>query len=151
MTRKQMHDLVHAWIEALNRHDPQGVADAYLEEAVSRDMGRDMALLGREAIVESLATYVAAFPDIRWTISRLGIDTETLTVYMEWHAFGTHLGPYHGVPATGRQIEVDGCHRVHDVARGPHPRATRATGTSRACCARSGVMPAWSAEGAVAQ
>ena len=150
MTRKQMHDLVHAWIEALNRHDPQGVLDAYIEDAVSRDMGRDMALLGREAIVESLATYVAAFPDIRWTISRLGIDTETLTVYMEWHAFGTHLGPYHGVPATGRQIEVDGCHAF---TMSPEGRILSDKGywDVASLLRQIGVTPAWSAEGAVAQ
>ena len=150
MTRQQMHDLVHAWVEALNRHDPQGVADAYLEDAVSRDMGRDMALLGREAIVESLATYVAAFPDIQWQISRLGIDTDNDVVYMEWHAMGTHLGPYHGVAATGRQIEVDGCHAF---TMSPEGRILSDKGywDVASLLRQLGITPAWSAEGATAQ
>ena len=72
MTRKQMHELVHAWIEALKSARPAGVLTRISRSGQSRH-GRDMALLGREAIVESLATYVAASP-IPVGRQPLGID-----------------------------------------------------------------------------
>ena len=69
---------------------------------------------------------------------------------MEWHAFGTHLGPYHGVPATGRQIEVDGCHAF---TMSPEGRILSDKGywDVASLLRQIGVTPAWSAEGAVAQ
>lgn len=109
MTSDEMQAAVERYVEATNLHDAQAVAALYLEDAVSRDMGRDMALMGRAAISESLVTYFAAFPDVVMGISRIGADAALGTAYLEWHATATHRGPYDGVAATGHHVEVDGC------------------------------------------
>jgi len=148
VTREQGQQIVTAWVEAFNRHDPDAVAAFYIEDAVSRDMGRDMALMGRAAIRESMATYFESFPDIVMSISRVGVDGET--AFLEWHATATHGGPYHGLAATGRQGEVDGCNVLNFAADG---RITSAISywDVASLLRQMGQTPAWPAEGAVAQ
>jgi steroid delta-isomerase-like uncharacterized protein len=149
LTGEQMQDVIERWLEAWNAHDPQRVASMYIEDAISRDMGRDMALMGREAIAESLSTYMEAFPDITWKVSRFGVDTERRTVYLEWHAVGTHEGPYHGMPPTGRSVEVDGC-IVFNLASDGKIVSDIGYWDVASMLRQLGLMPAWSAEGAPA-
>ena len=150
MTAEQMQDVIERWLEAWNSHDPEAVSEMYIEDAISRDMGRDMALMGRGAIAESLTAYMEAFPDITWKVSRFGVDAERRTVYLEWHAVGTQEGPYHGIPATGRSVEVDGCIVFNLTADG---RIISDIGywDVASMLRQLGLMPAWPAEGAVAR
>jgi steroid delta-isomerase-like uncharacterized protein len=144
-----MQEVIERWLDAWNAHDPHRVASMYIEDAISRDMGRDMALMGREAIAESLATYMEAFPDITWKVSRFGVDAERRTVYLEWHAFATHEGPYHGLPPTGRSVEVDGC-IVFTLASDGKIVSDIGYWDVASMLRQLGLMPAWSAEGAPA-
>lgn len=145
MDREQVVDTVTARVQAFNAHDADAVADFYIEDAVSRDMGRDMALMGRAAIRESLATYFDAFPDVVMGISRISVDGDT--AFLEWHAAGTHREPYHGIPATGRHVEVDGCIVFSFTADG---RITSEISywDVASMLRQLGLMPAWPAEGA---
>jgi steroid delta-isomerase-like uncharacterized protein len=149
LTGEQMQGVIERWLEAWNAHDPQRVAAMYMEDAISRDMGRDMALLGREAIAESLTTYMEAFPDIEWKASRVGVDAQRRTVYLEWHAVGTHEGPYHGLPPTGRSVEVDGC-VVFNLAADGKIVSDIGYWDVASMLRQLGLMPAWSAERASA-
>jgi steroid delta-isomerase-like uncharacterized protein len=150
VTGEQLQDVIERWLKAWNAHDPHAVAAMYIEDAISRDMGRDAALMGREAIAESLTTYMEAFPDICWKVSRFGVDAERRTVYLEWHAVGTHTGPYHGIPATGRSVEVDGC-IVFNLSADGKIISDIGYWDVAAMLRQLGLMPAWSAEGATAQ
>jgi steroid delta-isomerase-like uncharacterized protein len=145
MDRQQVQDTVVARVEAFNTHDPDAVAAFYIEDAVSRDMGRDMALMGRAAIRESLATYFDAFPDVVMGISRIGVDGDT--AFVEWHAAGTHREPYHGIPATGQHVEVDGCIVFNFAADGKITSEISYWDVA-SLLRQLGLMPAWPAEGA---
>ena len=148
MNRDQVIETITARVDAFNRHDADAVAAFYIEEAVSRDMGRDMALMGRTAIRDSLATYFDSFPDVVVGISRISVDGDT--AFLEWHASATHREPYHAIPATGRHVEVDGCIVFNFTAEGSI--TSEITYWDVASLLRQmGMMPAWPAEGAVAQ
>jgi steroid delta-isomerase-like uncharacterized protein len=90
-----------------------------------------------------------AFPDITWKVSRFGVDAERRTVYLEWHAFATHEGPYHGLPPTGRSVEVDGC-IVFTLASDGKIVSDIGYWDVASMLRQLGLMPAWSAEGAPA-
>jgi predicted ester cyclase len=44
------------------------------------------------------------FPDLRTDVMTLAGGGDTVTVQVRWS--GTHLGPYGGVPATGKRVDV---------------------------------------------
>ena len=105
--RPQIEAVVARWVAAWNAHSPHLVAALYHPDAVSRDMGRDMVLMGQDQIRESIATYMDAFPDLVMTARRVGVDSDRAV--LEWHTTATHAGPYSGIGATGRVGETDGC------------------------------------------
>ena len=48
----------------------------------------------------------AAFPD--WRVEILQLVAEDDFAALRWRGVVTHLGPFHGIPATGRRIAVSG-------------------------------------------
>ena len=53
-----------------------------------------------------LATTRLAFPD--WEVRPLQVISEGAQVVVRWQGEVTHLGPFHGLKATGRRITVCG-------------------------------------------
>jgi steroid delta-isomerase-like uncharacterized protein len=105
MNREEILGLVDKYVEAWNAHDPDAVAAFYASDAISRDVGE--ARPDRDSIRRGVGDYLAAFPNFHLGIMRVGIDGDLIAV--EWHATGTHSGPFLNVPATGRVVQVDGC------------------------------------------
>jgi steroid delta-isomerase-like uncharacterized protein len=60
---------------------------------------------GHKAIV---ALFTGAFPDMRWTIDDLLADGDK--VIAQTTMTGTHRGEFFGIPATNRQVTVNGIH-----------------------------------------
>ncbi len=54
-----------------------------------------------------------AFPD--WRVQIVEIVAEANTVVIRWEANVTHRGAFLGIPATGKQIAVDGINIYHVV------------------------------------
>ena len=105
MNREEILVLVDRYVEAWNAHDADAVAAFYASDAISRDVGE--ARPDRASIRRGVSDYLAAFPNFHLGVSRVGIDGDV--VYVEWHATGTHAGPFLNVPPTGRVVQVDGC------------------------------------------
>ena len=53
-----------------------------------------------------MATYLAAFPDLHFTVEDTVIQGER--VVQVWRAHATHRGPLMNIPGTGRRIAVRG-------------------------------------------
>ena len=53
-----------------------------------------------------LSTIREAFPD--WQVEVDDVVVEGVLAAIRWSGKATHLGPFHGVPATGKQISVSG-------------------------------------------
>jgi steroid delta-isomerase-like uncharacterized protein len=105
MNREEILSLVDRYVDAWNAHDAGAVAAFYASDAISRDVGE--ARPGREFIQRGVSEYLAAFPDFHLGIRRVSVDGEVVCV--EWHATGTHSGPFLHAPPTGRFVDVDGC------------------------------------------
>lgn len=99
--------------EIMNQASPSAI-----EELISPDFlftipthGPARGPAGEQQEVEMLHT---AFPDVHFTIEDEFADDERVAV--RWVARGTHLGPFLGIPASGRRFWIDGIgsYRVAD-------------------------------------
>jgi steroid delta-isomerase-like uncharacterized protein len=70
---------------------------------------------GPKAIKEHVAGWIASFPDLRFSIEQM--LTEGDRVAMQLLMEGTHLGPWLGVPASGKKLQIR-MFTVHRVAHG---------------------------------
>ncbi len=61
---------------------------------------------GTAAFAERLKVFLAAFPDIQFTVDR--VLAEGNTVVTRWKAPATHQGPFAGVAATDRKVTWTG-------------------------------------------
>ena len=94
--------------EAWNAHDADGVAAGYAEDAVLYDVALPEPLRGRAAIRDSVAGYIAAFPDFH--VEDLGEPIVSGNrVAQEWKVTGTNDGELMGMPPTGKSATTFGC------------------------------------------
>ncbi len=75
-----------------------------LGEFVARDVTIDGAVRGLDAYAAELQAVVLAFPDYRWELRRLVIDTPWIAAHLT--DTGTHREAFRGVPATGRAVTL---------------------------------------------
>jgi steroid delta-isomerase-like uncharacterized protein len=97
--------------EAWNAHDADGVAAGYAEDAVLYDVALPEPLHGRAAIRDSVAGYLAAFPDFH--VEDLGEPIVSGNrAAQEWKVTGTNDGELMGMPPTGKSATTYGCGTV---------------------------------------
>ena len=61
---------------------------------------------GREGLKAVIAMLRSAFHDMHWTVQEMVAEGEKVVTRFSWT--GTHRGPFLGIPATGRSVEVKG-------------------------------------------
>jgi steroid delta-isomerase-like uncharacterized protein len=61
---------------------------------------------GREGLKAVIAMMRAAFPDIHWVTTERVSEGEKVVSRFTWT--GTHNGPFLGIPATGKNVKVNG-------------------------------------------
>jgi steroid delta-isomerase-like uncharacterized protein len=71
--------------------------------------------VGPEAYRAQMATYLAAFPDLRFTVE--DIVAEKDKVAASWTISGTHKGEIWGVRPTNKKMSLDGI-TIHHIANG---------------------------------
>ncbi|HET8924849.1 MAG TPA: ester cyclase [Candidatus Acidoferrum sp.] len=71
--------------------------------------------IGPEAYKRNVTRFVAAFPDLRFTVE--DIIAENDKVVACWNISGTHKGEYRGIPATNKKVSVEGI-TINHVAEG---------------------------------
>ncbi len=107
MTREEILRRVDEQDDAFNRHDAAAIAATYATDARMRDAAAGGPIEGREAVRAYIDGYMKAFPDLRW--ERVGLEIDGDVGVEEWRCTGTHEGDMPGLPATHRQMTVDGC------------------------------------------
>jgi steroid delta-isomerase-like uncharacterized protein len=90
--------------EVLNRGQIDLLAELIAADHVGHDPLGDH--YGREGLRIVVAEYRAAFPDLRVTVEDL--VTESDKVVHRFTLRGTHVGPFMGIPPTGRLLTVAG-------------------------------------------
>lgn len=97
-------DVVRAFYAqaATGEHDAELVAEDL------RYHGPEMLgdLQGRDAFVQLLSGFRAAFPGFETNVHRLVAEGDTVAA---WHTHsGTHGGEFAGIPATGKHVTING-------------------------------------------
>jgi steroid delta-isomerase-like uncharacterized protein len=96
-------DVVQAWMEAWNSHDPDKVAALYTEDAVLEDVTLGAVSRGRAAIRVFAVSSFTALPDGRFDLVRSTVKGDHGTI--EWVLRGTDTGIFGG---TGKPFTVRG-------------------------------------------
>lgn len=113
MNVDQTHQVLTEYLEG---HDESRIA----HDAVFHDTATGQDAVGREAIGQMLEwLYHGAF-EAHADRKRLIVGEGSAA--MEADFVGTHIGEFHGIPATGRQVRVPFC-VLYDIADGAITRA----------------------------
>jgi predicted ester cyclase len=99
MTRDELAAFYRRYNAFCNEHRLEG-----LDEFVAPDVVINGTDRGLDAYADALRTVVSAFPDYRWELRRLVVEAPWIAAQLE--DAGTHRGPFHGVPATGRSVSI---------------------------------------------
>ena len=71
--------------------------------------------IGPEAYGRQIALFLAGFPDLHFSVEDTVVENEKVVAC--WNISGTHKGEFMGVPATGKNISIDGM-TIHHIAAG---------------------------------
>ena len=99
--------LVEEHVRMENAHDLAGVIQTFGETARYDDEPWNQHYEGREQVHNFYSELMAALPDLSIEILRRHVAPETIV--LEVMIRGTHLGPWRGLPATGRRVEIPLC------------------------------------------
>jgi|SRR5579862_3513185 len=122
--------------EVINQNRLDQADDLVLENFVELDPlpGQRQ---GREGLKEVLGGMRAAFPDMHWVVEEMVAEGEKVVTRFTWT--GTHQGPFLGVPATGRSVNVKGV--VIDELAGGKMSRSRILMDSLGMMQQLGVIP----------
>jgi predicted ester cyclase len=98
--RKSVLAIYARYNAACNRHAFDELAE--FVHPVVRVNGSDQTL---QQYADGLFEVHRAFPDYRWEIQRTVVEEPWLAVH--FHDAGTHLGPWRGLPPSGKRVMTD--------------------------------------------
>lgn len=90
-----------------NQHDLQGVLGTFGVAAQYDDEPWNLHYKGRDGVQDFYSQLMAAVPDLRIDIVRRHVAQDAIV--LEVVISGTHLGPWRGMPATGRHVNFPLC------------------------------------------
>jgi steroid delta-isomerase-like uncharacterized protein len=105
--RLQRLRLVEEHVGFENRHDVDGVLGTFGAAAFYNDEPWRDSRVGRRAVQAYYESVMQALPDMHIEVLRRHVTDDR--VILEVRIQGTHLGPWRGLPATGRRVDVPLC------------------------------------------
>ncbi len=99
--QKDGNALAARYLQMLNDHNPDGVDDFVALKYINHNPFVED---GREGNRTFWASFFTAFPDIVGTMEDLVVAGDRVVGRFTYR--GTHTGPYYGVPATGKPVEM---------------------------------------------
>jgi predicted ester cyclase len=95
------------WVDAFNARDDEGEADARTADYIGHAPdSMHLPVLDSDAWVAFLAAIVEGFPDLHLDVQDTVADEEMNAQRILFT--GTHTGPFHGLPPTGRKVRFSG-------------------------------------------
>lgn len=92
--------------ELFDKQDPN-LLDRYVDANVVDETTGPVPQRGIEALKAFYRDMFRAFPDARFTMNEVVSADDAVAVH--WTFYGTHEGEFFGVPASGKQVQVNGC------------------------------------------
>lgn len=99
-------DLITRYVEAWNRHDPEGAAAMVSPDVVYEDVAAGRVMRSPKEVADWVRENVAWSSDLHFELTRQVVSGDD--VLCEWVLSGTHTGDLMGIPATGRRFDVRG-------------------------------------------
>ena len=103
MSVEENKALVRRWVDLWNTGNLDAVGEFVTPDYVRHDPNGPE-VRGPEAERQLVAMYLAAFPDLRFTVEHLLAEGDTVLARLT--ARGTHRGELLGIPPTGKQVTV---------------------------------------------
>ena len=91
--------------ESLNAGNIDAAVESFAQDAVDHDPAPDQGP-GRDGFKAFFTALTTAFPDAHIEPAHMVADDDNVAI--AYTLTGTHQGDFHGVPATGKTIEVRG-------------------------------------------
>jgi steroid delta-isomerase-like uncharacterized protein len=114
------HQLLLSLLDLLNTHKPDHLQAVFAPHFRGQDCAHTGPILGPDGVWAVVQEYLHAFPDLALQLVDVQIGDQGVTAY--WTARGTHQGQWMNIPATGREVTVQGMWMLH-IEKG---RITRA-------------------------
>ena len=99
--------LVHEHVRLENEHHLEGVLSTFGKNANYEDEAWGDRYAGRDGVRLYYEQLIAALPDLEIRVLKEHVSESN--VLLEVLICGTHLGPWRGLPATGRRVELPLC------------------------------------------
>jgi steroid delta-isomerase-like uncharacterized protein len=93
-------DVLQFW----NTGDIDGILTFYVDEIVWRNVALDETYRGKSEVRGFLTRLFSAIPDLQFTVDYKIARADNVSE--QWTVAGTHLGPFMGIPPTGRPVEI---------------------------------------------
>jgi steroid delta-isomerase-like uncharacterized protein len=103
---ESLDEVMLAYLDAWNSHDPGWVAEFFDIDGVYDDRGAGVVAQGREAIRDHVARVMAAFSDLDFELVRTAQGADF--ALGEWSATMTHDGRFNGLAPTHRRVQSAG-------------------------------------------
>jgi len=98
-----------------NKRKLEMVSDIISPSHALHDNNSSGSSVGPEAYRAQVAVFLAAFPDLRFTVEDTVAEKDKVAA--SWTISGTHKGEYLGVRPTNKKISMDGI-TIHHIANG---------------------------------
>ena len=98
-----------------NKRKLEAVSALFSPSHALRDNNFSGSSVGPEAYKIQIALYLAAFPDLRFTVEDTVCEKDKLV--SSWTITGTHKGEFMGIRPTNRKVSIDGI-TIHYLANG---------------------------------
>ena len=106
MSTEQNKSIVRRWIEeGWNKGNPAMINQVYAPDYVQHEPS-PVPVTSREALKQYVSAYLAAFPDLHFTIDDLVAEGDK--VAWRFNSTGTQKGDFMGIPPTGNVGNVTG-------------------------------------------
>lgn len=104
MTTESNKQVMSRFLEFINTASETLAQELISPDAIFHVPGRADPVKGPEGYLEIIAMMRSGFPDIQWTLEEVIAEGDKIAARFTMR--GTHKGPFFGVPATGKPIQV---------------------------------------------
>jgi steroid delta-isomerase-like uncharacterized protein len=103
----ELPQIINTYIDTFNRHDLEAWLATFAPDGTYNDPTTTQPLSG-QALKNHFGGVLTRFPDAILETVALHAITADLAVW-RWVLRGTNTGSYHGLPPTGRSLNLSGC------------------------------------------
>jgi len=105
---KKMYSQV--WDDILNKGEIEEFnSDHWVKDAIVHASPKDIVVI--DSIKAYYGQFVTGFSNIQFTVKEIFGEGDKMVKY--WNFKGTHSGPFFGIPATNKNVNIDGTTIIH--------------------------------------